>query len=88
MFSLKKLVKILHKNGVNKALLFGSALYEKNPRDIDIAIDDYPKEKFFDILGVALMSSDKPIDLIDLNILKKHNKIFYKLLLQNSKKLI
>lgn len=85
---IKRIVKILQNEGVKKALLFGSSVYKVKSGDIDIAIDKYPRERFFDIYGKLIMGVKKPVDLIDLAMIRKENKIFYKLLLSNSKVLI
>jgi predicted nucleotidyltransferase len=54
--------------GAARVLLFGSgADPARVPRDLDLAVEGLPAERFFDFYGELLFSVSKPVDLVDLS---------------------
>jgi len=52
---------------VEAVWLFGSAVEdEASARDIDLAVEDLPRERFFDFYGRPYFAPPKPVDLVDL----------------------
>lgn len=64
---LERAVRILQEEGCREIYLFGSvATGDAGPdSDIDIGINDYPRERFFHIYGRLLTELDTETDLID-----------------------
>ena len=53
---------------VTAVWLFGSALQdEAMARDIDLAVEGLPQERFFDFYGRLYFNLPKPVDLVDLS---------------------
>lgn len=75
---LERAVRILQEEGCREIYLFGSvATGDAGPgSDIDIGINDYPRERFFHIYGRLLTELDTETDLIDFG----HQKQLFALL--------
>ncbi len=70
MISLKErsiIQKIARRYRVKRVLLFGSSLYKKTARDIDLAVEGVPDKDFFSFYGDLLFALPKPVDLVDLS---------------------
>jgi len=53
---------------VEAVWLFGSAAEdEASARDIDLAVEGLPRERFFDFYGRLYFALPKPVDLVDLS---------------------
>jgi len=53
---------------VEAVWLFGSAVEdEASARDIDLAVEGLPRERFFDFYGRLYFELSKPVDLVDLS---------------------
>jgi len=53
---------------VQAVWLFGSAAEdEASARDIDLAVEGLPPERFFDFYGRLYFELSKPVDLVDLS---------------------
>ena len=62
-----RLLEIAKKYSVSKIYLFGSNIYsEKEPKDIDLAVEGIPDSLFFKFYSELIFSLSKPVDLIDL----------------------
>jgi len=80
-----RLVEIAKKYNVAKVYIFGSNLNEdKEPNDIDIAVDGISHASFFKFYGELIFALSKPVDLIDLSkdsllssIVKKEGFLLY-----------
>ncbi len=60
-------------------LLFGSsATSPKEGKDIDLAVEGIPPQKFFEFYGDILLSLSKPVDLIDLSHDSKFTRLVRK----------
>jgi predicted nucleotidyltransferase len=54
--------------GVEAVWLFGSAVEdEASARDIDLAVEGLPPERFFDFYGRLYFALSQPVDLVDLS---------------------
>jgi predicted nucleotidyltransferase len=54
--------------GVRAVWLFGSSLEEgSEARDIDLAVEGLPPERFFDFYARLTWALPKPVDLVDLS---------------------
>ena len=54
---------------VDAVWLFGSAVEdEASARDIDLAVEGLPRERFFDFYGRLYFELPKPVDLVDLSL--------------------
>lgn len=62
-------VAILKEAGCGNVFLFGSLVNGqiRSGTDIDLAIRDCPKGKFFKILGKLMLELDHPVDLVNLD---------------------
>ncbi len=67
--------KLANRYRAKRVLLFGSSLYKKSSRDIDLAVEGIPAESFFKFYGDLLFSLPKPVDLIDLSRDSKFNRL-------------
>ncbi len=70
MISLKEksiIKRLASRYRVKRVLLFGSSLYKKTGRDIDLAVEGLPAKNFFKFYGDLLFSLPKSVDLIDLS---------------------
>jgi len=64
----KKIIQdIARKYHASRVLLFGSALYDTESRDIDIAVDGIPDKDFYTFYGELLYALSKPVDVVDLS---------------------
>jgi predicted nucleotidyltransferase len=64
------------KYGVKRVLLFGSSLdHDRQPRDIDLAVDGIDGKLFFKFYGELLFNLSKPVDLVDLSEKNKFNTL-------------
>jgi len=70
--------KLASRYRVKKVLLFGSSLYKKSARDIDLAVEGLPSKDFFRFYGDLLFSLTKPVDVVDLS----HDSKFTRLVRQ------
>jgi predicted nucleotidyltransferase len=53
---------------VDAVWLFGSAVEdEASARDIDLAVEGLPQDRFFDFYGRLYFKLPKPVDLVDLS---------------------
>jgi len=78
MISLKEksiIKKLASRYRAKRVLLFGSSLYKKTARDIDLAVEGIPAKNFFSFYGDLLFSLPKPVDLIDLSQDSKFNRL-------------
>ena len=69
MISLKEksiIKKLASRYRVKRVLLFGSSLYKKTARDIDLAVEGVAPQKFFSFYADLYFSLPKPVDLVDL----------------------
>jgi predicted nucleotidyltransferase len=70
------IISLSKKYGVSKVLLFGSnAFAEKEGRDIDLAIEGIKPSEFFAFYGDLLFHLSKPVDLIDLSVSSRFQKM-------------
>jgi predicted nucleotidyltransferase len=65
----RRAVKILKEAGCTQVFLFGSLTARKvrDGSDIDLAIRDCPKGRFFHLLGKLLLELDHSVDLVNLD---------------------
>lgn len=63
-----------------RILLFGSNVssVDRESRDIDLAVEGVPPKDFFKFYGELLFSLNKPVDLVDLSIDNKFNRLIRK----------
>ena len=60
------ITEISRKYHARRILLFGSSLnFDKESRDIDIAVEGISPKDFFDYYGDLIFALSKPIDVID-----------------------
>ncbi len=52
---------------VEAVWLFGSALDDEAARDIDLAVEGLPRERFFDFYRRLYFALPQPVDLVDLS---------------------
>ncbi len=64
---IQKLVAILEKYSIRKVILYGSvARGDQRPdSDLDICVDGLSSEHFFRALGECLLTTDRPVSIID-----------------------
>ena len=71
-----RLVKIANRYDVSKIYLFGSNLDpEREPNDIDLAVEGISDSLFFKFYSELIFSLSKPVDLVDLKKKSLLNKI-------------
>ena len=68
---IREAVAILRAYGAKRVILFGSAARssdgaELRPRDLDLACEGLPPDRFFAALGRLLAMLSVPVDLVDL----------------------
>ncbi len=82
---IEKAKQILKKHGCTKLYLFGSLVedHATSNSDIDLAVENCPEGKYFEILGELLMGLDHSVDLINLD-----NKDAFSQYLKNENELI
>ena len=62
-----KIIEIAKRYQISKLYLFGSHTNsQKNPSDIDLAVEGIHGSLFFKFYGELIFSLSKPVDLIDL----------------------
>jgi len=62
-----RVIEIAKRYNISKLYLFGSNIdVEKNPNDIDLAVDGIEDSLFFKFYSELIFSLSKPVDLIDL----------------------
>jgi len=62
-----RLLEIAKRYNISKLYLFGSNIDDnKNPNDIDLAVDGIEDSLFFKFYGELIFSLSKSVDLIDL----------------------
>ena len=62
-----RLLEIAKKYNISKIYLFGSNIDDnREPNDIDLAVDGIEDSLFFKFYGELIFSLSKPVDLIDL----------------------
>lgn len=62
-----RVIEIAKRYNISKLYLFGSNIdAEKNPNDIDLAVEGIEDSLFFKFYSELIFSLSKPIDLIDL----------------------
>ncbi|MCH7732825.1 MAG: hypothetical protein IIB44_09985 [Candidatus Marinimicrobia bacterium] len=72
----KKIIrKCAKKYNVSKIILFGSALEEDDPNDIDLGVKGVAPGLFFKFYGELYMRMPKPVDLVDLSYKSLFNDI-------------
>ena len=72
----EKIREISQKYRVQRILLFGSCLSEeKESHDIDLAVEGIAAKDFYSFYGELILSLSKPLDLIDLSVSSKFNRI-------------
>jgi predicted nucleotidyltransferase len=70
------IISLSKKYGVSKVLIFGSnASAEKEGRDIDLAIEGIRPSDFFTFYGDLMLNLSKPVDLIDLSVSSRFQKM-------------
>ncbi|MDD5673569.1 MAG: nucleotidyltransferase domain-containing protein [Chitinivibrionales bacterium] len=70
------IISLSKKYGLSKVLLFGSnASTEKEGRDIDIAVEGITPSKFFAFYGDLMLQLSKPVDVIDLSVSSRFQKM-------------
>ena len=67
--------KLARRYRAGRILLFGSSLSKQSARDIDLAVEGLPAEKFFRFYGDLLFNLPKPVDLIDLSYDSKFTRL-------------
>ncbi len=80
-----RLVEIANRYDVSKIYLFGSNLDpEREPNDIDLAVEGISDSLFFKFYSELIFSLSKPVDLVDLkkksllnNIVKSEGILLY-----------
>ena len=71
-----RLVEIANRYDVSKIYLFGSNLDpEREPNDIDLAVEGISDSLFFKFYSELIFSLSKPVDLVDLKKKSLLNKI-------------
>jgi len=70
---IQQALEILKACGAKRVVLFGSAarsqkigIGEVRPRDLDLACEGLPPDRFFEALGRLLSTLPLPVDLVDL----------------------
>ena len=72
----KKIIRICAKKyNVSKIILFGSALEEDDPNDIDLGVKGVAPGLFFKFYGELYMRMPMPVDLVDLSYKSLFNDI-------------
>ena len=72
----KKIIWLCAKKyNVSKIILFGSALEEDDPNDIDLGVKGVAPGLFFKFYGELYMRMPKPVDLVDLSYKSLFNDI-------------
>ena len=62
-------VNLLREQGARLVLIFGTAADSpETARDIDLAAEGIPPERFYRVVGLLLDRIGKPVDLIDLSV--------------------
>ena len=62
-------VDLLREQGARLVLIFGTAAHSPDTaRDIDLAAEGIPPERFYRVVGMLLDRIGKPVDLIDLSV--------------------
>ena len=69
---IQKALEILKAYGAKRVVLFGSAarsqkIGEDRIRDLDLACEGLPPDRFFEVLGKLLSTLTLPVDLVDLS---------------------
>jgi predicted nucleotidyltransferase len=62
-----KIQQLAEKYSASRVLLFGSAITDPDPQDIDLAVDGILPENFFKFYSELMWNLSRPIDLIDLS---------------------
>jgi len=74
-----KIVEIARQYGVKGILLFGSSTDpDREANDVDLAVEGILPERFFSFYGDLLFGLSKPVDLIDLSLNTKFNRLVYR----------
>lgn len=60
------IVELAEKYSASRVLLFGSAVVESDPRDIDLAVEGIASDFFFKFYSDLMWSLSRPVDLVDL----------------------
>lgn len=70
------IVDIATRYGVARVLVFGSCLdAAREPQDIDLAVEGLRPDLFFTFYGDLLFALAKPVDLVDLSVDTKFNRL-------------
>lgn len=74
------IISIAGRFKVKRILLFGSNISSdaREGRDIDLAVEGVPPKDFFQFYGELLFSLNKPVDLVDLSVDNKFNRLIRK----------
>lgn len=71
-----KILELARKYGIEKILLFGSSLDNRDDsNDIDLAVDGIQDSLFFKFYGELIFALSKPVDLVDLKKKSKFNEL-------------
>ncbi len=84
-YQINAAVELAKKYGINKLLLFGSALTDpENAKDLDLGIEGLEGMKFFEFGGILENLIKIPVDIVDLTFedrfiryIKKTGKFIY-----------
>jgi predicted nucleotidyltransferase len=67
---------VARRYGVSRVLLFGSCLHAtREPNDIDLAVEGIRPDQFFKFYGDLLFALAKPVDVVDLSVDTKFNRL-------------
>lgn len=68
---------LAYQYGIKRILLFGSnaASSTAEAKDIDLAVEGIQAKDFFKFYGDLLFSLSKPVDLVDLSVDSKFNRL-------------
>lgn len=71
------IISIADQFKVKRVLLFGSNISsgERESKDIDLAVEGVRPKDFFKFYGELIFNLNKPVDLVDLSIDNKFNRL-------------
>ncbi|KAA3595908.1 MAG: hypothetical protein DWQ06_16135 [Calditrichaeota bacterium] len=71
-----KILELTRKYGIEKILLFGSSLEDREEsNDIDLAVEGIQGSLFFKFYGELILNLSKLVDLVDLKKKSKFNEL-------------
>ena len=69
------ITKLARRYKVRKIFLFGSSLFSKKGRDIDLAVEGVAPKRFFSFYTDLYFSLPRPVDLVDLAFDSSFNRM-------------